>query len=138
LIPDCERAWRPREREPAKLGGGDGRAGGEQRRLEARLRGERVGIEPGRPIDAPQAVDVLLRVAAQNCLDRRGFDFLELECLEQHCQPLLRLHMVRGRMEPRKCRVAQENHFARAATRSATAFMPHALRREDASAQEGV
>ena len=75
------------QREAAAFGRGDRAARGQQRRLETRLRGECVGVDPGRLGDPADAGNVLLTVAAQQCFDGRGLDLVELERLEQRREP---------------------------------------------------
>ena len=64
-------AGRPHEREAAGADRLDRAAGGEQRRLVARLRRRRVAVEPGRSVDAADPRDVLGGVAALDLLDGR-------------------------------------------------------------------
>ena len=101
-------AGRAGQREPAALGGGDRGACCQQSGLESRLGGEGVPVEPGRFRDRPDPLDVLLRVAAENRLDRRRLDRVVLKCLQQNRQPLLGLEVVLSRMEARERRVAQD------------------------------
>ena len=101
-------AGRAYEREATALGGRGRGAGGEQRRLETRLGGERVAVEPGRLRDRPDPLDVLLVVAARDRLDRRRPDLVVLEGLEQNREPFRRLGMARRRMQARERRMAQD------------------------------
>jgi hypothetical protein len=96
------------EREPAPPNRFDRRPRCEERRLEARLRGDRVGVEPDRVIDTPHDLDVLGRVAALEIGDgaRRRLDDLEL--VQERGEPLRRLRMAEGRMEARERRMAYE------------------------------
>jgi hypothetical protein len=74
-------------------------------------------------------------------LRRSLFDEPPLQLLEEHFEAPRGLDMLPGRMEPGELGIAQRVDGwpwpARAATRSATAFMPQLLRREDASAHRG-
>ena len=111
-------AGRPDEGEPAALGGGDRRAGREQRRLEARLRHRRVGVEPRVLGRRAHALDVLGRVAAEDRLDRCRLGLRELERLEQRGEPRLRLRVLPRRVQLRECGMAQDVDRTAAASSS--------------------
>ena len=59
--------------------------------------------------------------------------------LEQDLEPARRVRMVPRRVQPNEIRVREDldGYSARAASRSAIAFMPQSDRREDASAHRG-
>jgi hypothetical protein len=101
-------ARRSAERKAAALHGRDRRARGQRGGFEGRLRGKGVAVEPGRFADRSDLVDVPLRMAAEDRLDRRRLDRLVFERLEQYRQPLLRLGVARSRMQVRERRVAQD------------------------------
>ena len=101
-------AGRAREREAATLDGGNRRPGCKQRGLEGRLGGEGVAVEPGRFRDRPDPLDVLLRMAAEDRLNRRRADCVVLKRLQQNRQPLLGLGVALSRMQARERPVAQE------------------------------
>src|SRR5262249_10333511 len=81
-------------------------ARGEESRFVARLRAERVVIEP--PARGAHAVDECGRVAAQDVLLRRRRAFDEREALVQRRDAGLRLRMVAGRMQRREAWIADE------------------------------
>src|ERR687887_2651590 len=111
---------RTHQRKAIALGGWIPPAGRQQRRLERRLRGERVAVEPGRLVDVAYPLDELLGMTPQDRLDRRRLDLLVLERLEQHGKPLLRVGMVRRRVQARERRMAQDVDRRTASARSSS------------------
>ena len=101
-------AGRAGEGKAATLGGGDRGARCQQGGLEGRLGGEGVPVEPGRLGNLPDPLDVLLRVTADDRLDRRRLDRVVLKRLQQNRQPLLGLGVALSRMQARERRVAQD------------------------------
>jgi hypothetical protein len=96
------------EREAAAVGRRQRAAGAEQRRLVARLRGDRVGIEHGRHLEGLEPVEVGGRVAALYLFTRGGPAFDHLEGVQQHEQAFPRLDVRFGRVELGECGVADE------------------------------
>jgi hypothetical protein len=74
---------RTHEGERASFGRGDRRARRQQRGLVARLGGGRVAVEPRRPHDPANPLEVLARVAAENRFLTCGSAFAPRERLEQ-------------------------------------------------------
>ena len=102
--------------------------------------GDRVAVEPGRLVHGPDVGDVLGRVAALHVGGRRRAGLVPLvDRVQQHLEPAGRVRMVPGRVQPNELGMGDDldRSAARAATRSATWFMPQLLRREDASAHRG-
>jgi hypothetical protein len=101
-------ARRSDERKAAALDGGNRRARRQQGGFEGRLRGKGVAVEPGWFADRSDLLDVPLRMAAEDRIDRRRLDRLVFERLEQYRQPVLRLGVALSRMQVRERRVAQD------------------------------
>ena len=92
-------------------------------------------------MNGPNMLDVLGRVAPLHVRwgSRPGLAPV-LDRVQQHFQTARSVGMVARRMELHELRVGHDVDgwaSARAATRSAIAFMPQLLRREDASAHRG-
>ena len=98
-------ARRPHEREAAAVDRLERDPGGEQRSVPRRLRGDRVGVELRRAIDAAEQRDVFRGVRPDDLflgrapVDRRP---------GQDEQPLLQLGVRTRRMQPRELGVRQE------------------------------
>ncbi len=100
-------ARRAHEREHAQPGGLDRRSGREQGRLVRGAGADRVRVEPDRLLDLADPLDVPGRVAALEVLAQRGQRLLGREPLEERQQPLGRLGMPEGRVQPRQRRMRQ-------------------------------
>jgi hypothetical protein len=102
-------ARRPNEREAAVQRSLDRRSDGERRRLERRLRRDRVAVEPRAALDRADAIDVLLRVAEQELLLGRGASLGPFgEAREQNLEPLPALGVCARRVQARERWVRQE------------------------------
>src|SRR5581483_3611276 len=102
------------ERERAPAGGVDRAPGGEQRRLVARLRGDRVRLEVHGPLDRAQQLEYARRVAADDVvLAGRPALRVVRERRQQHLQPLGRLRVPERRVQLGEGAVADELHLPR-------------------------
>ena len=130
-------AWRPGEGESLLLDRLDRGAGGEQRRLEARLGRRGVQIEKRRVVNGSNLLYVVVRVYSCDLDDCRGTSLACGNPLQQGGEPLGRFRMDAGRMETRERRMADRVYWAIAARRFERALRPQLSARADASAQLG-
>ena len=101
-------AGRPDEREAAPLNRVERAARGEERRLPARLRGNRVGIEKGRALDRLEPVEVRGLMTALCLFTRGGPSLDDVEGLKERLEPGARLDVRLRRVELCERRVAYE------------------------------
>jgi hypothetical protein len=99
---------RAHEREAAALGRLEGAPGRKQRRLPARLGGDRVRIEECWDLERLEPVEVGGLVAAFYLFTRGGRSLDHVEGREERLEPLARLDVRLRRVEPCQGRVAYE------------------------------
>src|SRR5919109_417524 len=126
---------RPWQREAASPHGLDRRAGCEQSRLERRLAGDRVTVEPRRLGNRVNELDVVGGVTPFDVRDRGRRSLVPpAHGLDQYLDPAARLRVVARGMQACEVRMRQDVDAALAARRPAIAPMPQLSRSVDASA----
>jgi hypothetical protein len=114
-------AGRPDQRETAALDRVERAARREERRLPARLRGNRVRVEQGRNLDRREPVEVSGVVAALYLLTRGGPALDYVEGLEQRLEPRARFDVRLRRVELGERGVAYEVRLTASARSSSEA-----------------